>query len=222
MGDRAVCSWSGGKDATLALARERSSVERLFTTVSAATDRVTMHGVRPALIERQADALALPVDVVELPADPDDDEYAAIMRDQTTDYAERGFDRMVFADLFLEGVREYRESNLDGSGVEGVWPLWGRDTEALAAEFVDRGFRATVVCVDGTALDRSFLGRQFDDDFLADLPDDVDPCGEYGEFHTFVTDGPPFAAPVAVETGERVTRTVRGEAFHYVDLLPGE
>ncbi len=217
----AVCAWSGGKDATLALTRA-SSVERLFTTVSAATGRVTMHGVRPGLVRRQAEALSLPVDLVELPADPSDEEYAAVMRERVADHADRGFDRMVFADIFLDGVRAYRESTLAGTALDGAWPLWGADTGTLAAEFVDRGFQATVVCVDGTALDRSFVGRPFDEDFLADLPDGVDPCGEHGEFHTFVHDGPPFDAPVAVETGERVTRTVRGEEFHYVDLVPGD
>jgi Predicted ATPases of PP-loop superfamily len=222
MSERAVCAWSGGKDAALSLAAERSSVERLFTTVSAATDRVTMHGVRPALIERQAAALDVPVDIIELPADPTDDEYAAVMREQLADYADRGFDRVVFADIHLDGVREYRESTLDWAGLDGTWPLWGRDTGALATEFVDRGFVATVVCVDGSRLDQSFAGRRFDEDFLTALPDDIDPCGEHGEFHTFVHDGPPLAEPVAVETGDRVTRTVRGEAFHYADLLSGE
>lgn len=221
MSERAVCAWSGGKDAALALAAERASVERLFTTVSTATDRVTMHGVRPDLIERQAAALDLPVDVVELPPDPADDEYAAVMREQMADYAERGYDQVVFADIHLDGVRAYRESTLATAGLDGAWPLWDRDTERLAAEFVDRGFVATVVCVDGSRLDRSVAGRRFDDDLLAALPDGVDPCGEHGEFHTFVHDGPPFAAPVAVETGERVTRTVRGDEFHYADLLPG-
>jgi len=228
MTDRAVLSWSGGKDAALALGAIRDSddpeveVERLLTTVSAETDRVTMHGVRPDLVRRQASAAGLPLDLVELPADPSNDEYERVMAATMRGYADRGIDRVVFADLFLEDVREYRESNLADSPLRGHWPLWGRDTADLAATFLSRGFSATVVCVDGSALDRSFVGRPFDRSFLADLPEAVDPCGENGEFHTFVHDGPTFDRPVRVETGRRVTREVQGVEFHYCDLLARE
>ncbi|PSQ19846.1 ATP-binding protein [Halobacteriales archaeon QS_8_69_26] len=236
--DRAVLSWSGGKDAALALHELAGSggeggsgdvggapeiaVERLLTTVSAATDRVTMHGVRPELVERQAAAAGLPLDVLELPADPSNEEYEAAMTGQLREYADRGIDRAVFADVFLSDVRAYREENLSDTPLSGYWPLWGRDTEDLVEELLAAGFRATVVCVDGSALDRSFVGRDLDRDCLADLPEGVDPCGENGEFHTFVRDCPAFEAPVHVETGERVTRTVAGSEFHYCDLLPAE
>lgn len=216
-------SWSGGKDAALALDTLRADdsvrVTTLLTTVSAATERTTMHGVRPELVEAQADAVSLPIRLVTLPADPSNDEYEARMRAVHGELAAEGVERVAFGDLFLEDVRAYRESNLADSALSGLWPLWGRDTETLAREFVDRGFRAIVVCVDGSALDESFAGREYDASLLADRPDGVDPCAEHGEFHTFVVDGPGFASPVEVERGAVVTREIQGTAFHYRDLL---
>ncbi|MFC4358094.1 ATP-binding protein [Halobium salinum] len=218
-----VLSWSGGKDAAVALEALRDDpavrVTGLLTTVSAATDRTTMHGVRPELIEAQADALSLPLRTVELPADPSNDEYEARMRAVHDELAGEGVERVAFGDLYLEDVRAYRESNLADAALDGVWPLWGRDTGELAREFVDRGFRAIVVCVDGSVLDASFVGREYDASLLADLPDGVDPCAENGEFHTFVVGGPGFDSAVGVERGETVTRDVQGSAFHYQDLL---
>jgi uncharacterized protein (TIGR00290 family) len=226
--DPAVLSWSGGKDATFALHAIREAddpevrVERLLTTYSAETERTTMHGVRPELIERQAEALGLPLDLVELPPDPSNEAYEAVMAEAMAECADRGLRRVVFADLFLEGIREYREGNLRGTALSGHWPVWGRDTDAVAAAFLDAGYRAVVVCVDGDTLGASFAGREFDRDFLADRPGGVDPCGENGEFHTFVYDGPAFESAVAVETGDRVTREVGDGVFHYCDLVPGE
>lgn len=221
---RMVLSWSGGKDASLALAelRERDGVEvvELLTTVGADTGRVTMHGVRRELIERQADAVGVPLRVVELPPDPSNDEYEAVMDEVHADYEARGIDRVAFADLLLEDVREYREEQLADTDLDGWWPVWGRDTTAVARDFLDRGFRATVACVDSEHLDASFAGREYDDQFLRDLPDGVDPCGENGEFHTFVWDGPVFSEPIRVEVGETVTREVKWSEFHYADLLP--
>jgi len=218
-----VLSWSGGKDAAFALGRlgadPDAAVVELLTTVNADRDRVSMHGVRRSLLERQAAALDLPVTCIDLPESVGNDGYERRLREALSGYAARGIDRIAFADLHLEDVRAYRERTLEGTGVEGVWPLWGRETAALAEAVLEAGFRATVVCVDGSALDRSFVGRSFDRAFLADLPDGVDPCGEGGEFHTFVRDGPPFSTPVAVERGERVTREVGGTPFHYRDLV---
>lgn len=220
---RTVLSWSSGKDAAFALRELQRDPEvevaELLTTVSAVTDRVSMHGVRRSLVERQAAAIGLPLRVVELPAEPSNDEYEERMTGVMADYEARGFDRVAFADLFLEDVRAYREENLSGTEIDGSWPLWGRDTDELAREFEDAGFRATVVAVDGERLDGSFVGREFDAGFIADLPDGVDPCGEHGEFHTFVRDGPTFAETVDVEAGEVVTKPVGDGAYHYVDLV---
>lgn len=221
---RTVLSWSGGKDASVALAtlrdRDDARLVELLTTVRADNQRVSIHGVRRDLVRRQADALGLPLRVVELPPDATNDEYETVMADVHADYERRGVDRVAFADLHLESVREYREAQLDGTALDGWWPIWGRDTREVAREFLDAGFRATVVCVDGSVLDPSFVGREYDEAFLDELPDGVDPCGENGEFHTFVWNGPVFGESVPVEVGEQVTREIEGSEFHYVDLLP--
>lgn len=217
-----VLSWSGGKDAAYALfvlQNAGTEVVELLTTINEAYDRSSMHGVRRSLYDRQADAMGLDVNYVRLPPEPSNDEYDEIMARVVEGYRERGVERIAFADLYLEDVRSYREARLDGTGVEGYWPLWGRDTANLARTFLDAGFRATVVAVDGDALDESYAGREFDSQFLEDLPAAVDPCGENGEFHTFVWDGPIFESPVTVETGETVTREVGDSEFHYCDLL---
>jgi uncharacterized protein (TIGR00290 family) len=222
--DPAALAWSGGKDAAFALHAIRGAadpevhVERLLTTYSAGTGRTSMHGLRPELIERQADALGLPLDLVELPPDPSNEAYEAAMAAAMADLADRGIERVAFADLYLSGIREYREGNLEDTPVSGYWPLWGRDTAELAREFLDAGYRATVVCVDDD-LGPSFVGREFDRAFLADLPEGVDPCGENGEFHTFVRDGPAFSAAVPVRRGRTVTRDLGEGRFHYRDLL---
>lgn len=221
---KTVLSWSGGKDASYAL-REMidSGVEpvELLTTVSADTGRSSMHGVRRDLYERQAAALDLPIKFVEIPDDASNDEYESAMAEATAEYEQRGVERIAFADLYLEDVRAYREERLADTGIEGYWPIWGRDTDDVIREFLDAGFEAVVVAVDGEALDASFAGRSLDADFLADLPDGVDPCGEDGEFHTFVSDGPIFDRAVPVDRGERVTREVGPDdaPIHYCDLL---
>ena len=214
-------SWSGGKDCAVALRELRAdsgvAVSGLLTTVRADVQRSSMHGVRREHHEAQADALGLPLRVVELPADVENDEYERAMRGTLDAMAGDGVEAVAFADLFLEDVREYRETNVADSPVSGAWPLWGRDTAELARGFAD-DFDAVVVCVDDDALDESFVGRSFDREFLADLPEDVDPCGEHGEFHTFVRDGPGFEHAVDVEPTERVTKTVGDGEFHYCEL----
>ncbi|USZ66956.1 adenine nucleotide alpha hydrolase [Halorussus salilacus] len=221
-----VLSWSGGKDASFALRemhREGVEVVELLTTVSAQTGRSSMHGVGRELYERQADALGLPIRFVEIPADASNDEYEAALAEATDEYERRGIDRIAFADLYVEDIRAYRESRLEASDIEGYWPVWGRDTESLAREFAD-AFEATVVAVEDSALDESFAGRPFDESFLADLPEGVDPCGENGEFHTFVHDGPVFDRPVPVRTGETATVEPRhGDmVVHQCEVLPAE
>lgn len=221
---RVVLSWSGGKDAAAALAELRDApdveVVELLTTVNVARDRVSMHGVRRSLVARQAEALSLPVRFVELPEGVANEEYERRMGAVLDEYARRGVTHVAFADLFLEDVREYREAQLAETSVDGLWPVWGRETAAFADAFLDAGFRATVACVDGAHFDPGATGREYDRAFLRDLPDGVDPCGENGEFHTFVRDGPGFDAPVPVELGETVTRAVGDGEFHYRDLLP--
>ncbi|WP_049998057.1 Dph6-related ATP pyrophosphatase [Halococcus sediminicola] len=221
---RTVLSWSGGKDAAYALAEMRRAdsvtVKGLLTTVAADTGRSSMHGVRRELYERQAAALDLPIEFVELPTEPTNEAYERVMAAAIESYATRGIDRIAFADLLLDDVRAYREARLSDTDLDGYWPLWGRDTTTLAADFVER-FAATVVSVDGDLFDRSFAGRAFDAEFLADLPEVVDPCGENGEFHTFVWDGPIFEDGMQVRTGETVTRAVGDGEFHYCELVTG-
>lgn len=203
-----VLSWSGGKDASFALRemqQSKTDVIELLTTVSAETGRSSMHGVHRDLYERQAEALGLPIRFVEIPDDASNEEYEAAMAEATAEYERRGVEQIAFADLYLEDIRTYRENRLSESGVEGYWPIWGRDTTDVIREFLDAGFEATVVAVEDDALDASFAGRPLDEAFLADLPEDVDSCGENGEFHTFVHDGPVFDSPVPVRTGDVVT-----------------
>jgi uncharacterized protein (TIGR00290 family) len=175
-----------------------------------------MHAVRRELLREQAGALGLPLHEVDLPWPCSNEEYEALMAMAVATAKSDGVSRMVFGDLFLADVRAYREEALAGSGVEPVFPLWGRPTRELAAEMVERGIRATITCVDPQQLDPSFAGREFDRILLAELPDQVDPCGENGEFHTFVHEGPGFAAPIPVRTGDVVER----DGFVFADVVP--
>lgn len=213
-------SWSTGKDSAYALhvAREQLGVEivALLTTVTADHDRVSMHAVRRALLEQQADRLALPLEVVEIPAPCSNAEYERRMSARLGAGRAAGVDHIVFGDLFLEDIRAYREDRLEGTGITPVFPLWQRETGPLAAEMLDAGIRARVTCVDPAQLDPAFAGRELSRAFLDDLPSGVDPCGERGEFHTFAYDGPEFSAPVDVVAGEVVER----DGFVFADLLP--
>ena len=217
-----VLSWSGGKDSALALAELQRSDEfepvALLTSVTSGYDRISVHGVRRALLELQAQSIGLPL--VEISLDPNSSNvaYEAAFRHAVNNIRARWpeVEHIAFGDLFLEDVRAYRERLLSGSGFEPVFPIWGRNTADLAREFIDRGFNARLVCVDTTQLDESFAGRAFDSTLLEDLPSTADPCGERGEFHTFVSNGPIFANAVACEAGERVLRENR---FMYCDLL---
>lgn len=218
-----VLSWSGGKDSALALAALRDDpsfdVVALMTTVTHAYDRISIHGVRRALLRAQASSLGLPLLEVVLDAKSSNDAYdAAVAR--TLDEVRRTYPavrRIAFGDLFLEDVRRYREERLAPLGFEGLFPIWGTPTDALAQEFVDRGFVARLVCVDTTQLDATFSGRVFDHALLRELPASVDPCGERGEFHTFVSNGPGFREPIEYRVGEVV---LRDERFSYCDLIP--
>ncbi|MBE3590620.1 MAG: adenine nucleotide alpha hydrolase [Firmicutes bacterium] len=212
-------AWSGGKDSALALweARRRGwPVAGLLTTVTQPYDRISMHGVRTSLLDAQARALGLPCTRVEIPPDCPNDVYEERMGRALVRLREEGVDAVVFGDLFLEDIRAYRERQMEGSGLRPLFPLWGRNTAALAREFLAAGFRAVVVTVDPRQLDPRFAGREYDADFLAELPPGVDPCGERGEFHTFVYAGPIFPAPVPVRRGEVVERG----GFVFADLVP--
>ncbi|MGD9737373.1 MAG: ATP-binding protein [Solirubrobacterales bacterium] len=212
-------SWSGGKDSALALwlMREELGIEpaALLTTFTEDFDRVSMHGVRRQLVRAQAEAAGLPLVEVGIPAACVNEVYEARMAAALAAPPLAEVGAMAFADLYLEDIRAYREERLTGAGREALFPLWGRDTAALARRFVAAGFEAILVCVDPRKLDPSFAGRSFDRSLLEDLPAGVDPCGEEGEFHTFVHAGPVFAAPIEVERGERVER----DGFVFCDLL---
>jgi uncharacterized protein (TIGR00290 family) len=212
-------SWSGGKDSALALwalRREGVEPEALVTTVTDTYDRVSMHGVRRELLARQATALGIPLVEVVIPRACVNEVYEARMATAFASAPLAGVDAVAFGDLFLEDVRGYREARLAASGKRGVFPLWRRDTRSLAEEFMGLGFEAIVVCLDPRLLDPSLAGRAYDDRLLAELPASVDPCGENGEFHTFVYAGPVFAEPVPCETGEIVER----DGFVFCDLTP--
>ena len=215
-------AWSGGKDSALALATLledlRYEVVALLTTVTADYDRVSIHGVRRSLLHAQAAALTLPLEEAVIPARASNAEYdaaltAALERLGTRFPAAR---TVAFGDLFLEDIRAYREERLGAVGLATLFPLWGQDTAGLANEFVRQGYRAVVVCVDSEVLAPEFSGREFDAAFVRDLPAGVDPCGEQGEFHTFVYAGPTFAAPIVISRGETVVRDGR---FVYCDLI---
>ena len=217
---KAIASWSSGKDSAFALHQARLSGEfeiiAILTTVSTAYERVAMHGVRNALLDRQAEALGLPSIKVAIPSPCPNEIYEREMSQVMRGLRAEGVSAMIFGDLFLEDIRAYREARLKEVGVEGVFPLWKRDTAALAREMVACGLQARLSCVDPRKLDASFAGRSFDASLLAALPSEVDPCGENGEFHTLVTAGPMFHRRIDVALGEVVTR----DGFVFADLLP--
>jgi uncharacterized protein (TIGR00290 family) len=223
MKEKALVCWSGGKDSALALyeAQQKQDYEiaALLTTITDRYARVSMHGVREELLDRQCESLGIPVVKVRIAENSSEDDYRTKIAEVLARYRERGAKAVVFGDIFLEEVRNYREENLSEAGMEAVFPLWGRDTGELAETFIDLGFKAVVTCVDSQFLGQGHIGRSFDRWFLAGLPPDVDPCGENGEFHSFVYDGPPFGTRVAFRKGEIV---LREERFWYCDLVLAE
>jgi uncharacterized protein (TIGR00290 family) len=213
-------SWSSGKDSTLALHEARSAgeveVTGLLTTVNSTAGRVAMHAVRRVLLEAQAAALGLPLHVVELPWPCPNEVYEQRMSAAVGAARQQGVERMVFGDLFLADIRAYREASLAGTGITPVFPLWQRPTAVLAREMLACGIRAVITCVDPAQAPASLAGRWYDEALLEALPVGVDPCGESGEFHTFVADGPGFAYPLEVSIGETVER----DGFVFTDVLP--
>jgi uncharacterized protein (TIGR00290 family) len=223
MKTQVVLSWSGGKDSAMALRELRGQDEyevvSLMTSVSQEYRRISHHGVREVLLALQADALGIPLEKIYLPSGPNqpctNEVYEKIMADVMEKYNAQGVTTVAHGDLFLEDLRAWREANLAKAGMRGLFPLWKRDTTELAREIIALGFKAYLSCVEGK-VGPGFVGRPYDNDLLRDLPAGIEPCGEYGEFHTFVYDGPIFNRPVAVRVGEVVIRDGR----FYADLLP--
>ncbi|MBU0620768.1 MAG: adenine nucleotide alpha hydrolase [Gammaproteobacteria bacterium] len=214
-------SWSSGKDSAWALHVLRQSGEHevsgLFTTVNAAFDRVAMHAVRVELLRMQAEAAGLPLHVIEIPYPCSDEQYAAAMNDFMAQARAAGVQCMAFGDLYLEDVRRYREERMQGTGIAPVFPLWGRPTRELLRDMLDGGLRAHLTCVDPRVLPAAFAGQELTLELAAQMPPGTDCCGENGEFHTFVSAGPMFAHPLAIEMGEVVTR----DGFVFADCKPG-
>jgi uncharacterized protein (TIGR00290 family) len=214
-----LISWSGGKDSTLALYllnKQKYEVKTLFTTISSEYNRVSMHGIRSDLLEKQSNSIGIPLHIVSLPKNTTNEEYGMIMEKEMAYFKTKLINTVIFGDIFLEDVRKYRESNLSKIGMSAVFPLWKKDTAGLAREFIDMGFKAIITAVDSNFLDKSFVGKLFNREFLKLLPSNVDPCGENGEFHTFVFDGPLFSYPVEFKLGKIVFRDNR---FYYIDLI---
>jgi uncharacterized protein (TIGR00290 family) len=238
----AFFNWSGGKDSALALYHVRQSgewnVQRLLTTVTEDFQRVSMHGVREELLERQAESLGIPLVKCRLPAAASMQIYDARMMEVIARFKTEGIETALFGDIFLEDLRAYREETLAQSGIRAAFPLWKRNTRELIHEFVDLGFKAIIVCVNERRLNKSFAGRFIDREFIRDYPDTMDICGENGEYHSFVFDGPIFKQPIAFAVGETVYRDDTppqakddddcpssappgwDTAFWYTDLLP--
>ena len=221
MTENVLFTWSGGKDSALALYElhnaQRYTVAALLTTVTEDYDRISMHGVRRALLEQQARSLNLPLDIVYITRNSSNEEFEVRMKEKLMQYKSRGISSVVFGDIFLEDLRKYREDDLARGGMKAIFPIWKRETAELARTFIALGFKAVITCVDSQSLDKRFAGRAFDERFLSELPASVDPCGENGEFHSFVYAGPLFGESIRFKKGEVVLRDNR---LYFCDLLP--
>ena len=219
--EQVVLSWSGGKDSAMAayhlLASQKYEIAALLTTVTEDFDRISMHGVRRVLLEQQAESLAIPLHKILIPKDCPNEIYESRMREALTHFKDRGIRKIAFGDLFLDDVKRYRDERLAQAGMTGLYPIWMRDTDELVRTFIGLGFKAILACVDTQAIDAAFAGREIDHQLLRDLPDNADPCGENGEYHSFVYAGPIFKKAIPCRAGERVMRTAR---FNYCDIVP--
>ncbi|MBO6183484.1 MAG: diphthine--ammonia ligase [Chryseobacterium sp.] len=211
MKPKALFNWSSGKDSALALYKilkeDQFEITSLLTSINKEFQRISMHGVHVSLLEKQAESLGFPLIKMEIPKEPSMEEYSEIMSKTMNEIKSQGVTHSIFGDIFLEDLRKYREDQLQPIGMEGVFPLWKQNTTELINEFLSLGFKTIVTCVNETYLDKSFAGRIIDTDFIKDLPENVDPCGENGEFHTFTFDGPIFKKPIDFEIGEIVKKT---------------
>jgi uncharacterized protein (TIGR00290 family) len=220
--EKVIVGWSGGKDSALALYEilkaGKYEVLELLTTLTRDYDRISIHGVRRELLEHQAKSLGFPLEEMFISKSASNEEYERELLRILAGHRDRGAFSAVFGDIFLEGVRKYREQLLSRIGVKCIFPLWKKDTRELARSFINSRFKAVITNVDSNVLGKEFAGRQFDEQFLSDLPSNVDPCGENGEFHSFVYDGPIFHERILFTKGETVLRENR---FYYCDLIPG-
>lgn len=238
---KAYLNWSSGKDAAFSLYNLQKEggleISKLVTTINSDVDRISMHGVKKELLERQAQSVGLPLHIIELAGNVSMATYSDTMQKQVEILKKEGFTHSIFGDIFLEDLRAYREEQLEKSGIKAVFPLWKKDTRELINDFIDAGFKAISVCVNAKLLDASYCGRILDKSFIESLPAGVDPCGENGEFHTFVFDGPIFKDPIQFVIGEKVQRSYQASekkedncfsdeqrtwdtGFWYCDLLP--
>ena len=243
MKKKAIFNWSSGKDSALALYKilqeDKTEVVSLLTSVNQKYNRISMHGVRAELLEQQTESIGLPLYKMEIPEMPTMEDYEMVMRKTLNTFKEKGVTHSIFGDIFLEDLRKYREDKLAEIQLEAIFPLWKIPTKDLIREFLDLGFKTIVTCVNERNLDKSFVGRIIDDQFIADLPENVDVCGENGEFHTFTFDGPIFSKPIDFDIGEIVYRkyekpkqetsnqacdtndsTAFDYGFWYCDLIP--
>ncbi|VAX41153.1 COG2102: Predicted ATPases of PP-loop superfamily [hydrothermal vent metagenome] len=213
-----IFCWSGGKDSAMALYRiqqeNRYHVVALLTTVTHDYDRISMHGVRRSLLHQQAESLGIPLDEVFITKGANNNEYENRMGEAFQKHHQAGIQKVVFGDIFLEDLKEYRERQLEKHDLQCLFPLWKQETLGLAQEFIAVGFRAVTCCIDPRKLSESFAGKVIDEKFLSDLPADVDPCGENGEFHSFVFDGPIFQKAIQIQVGKTVLR----DSFFFCDL----
>jgi uncharacterized protein (TIGR00290 family) len=222
-------NWSSGKDSALALyhllQNKHFNIGKLLVSINAHHDRVSMHGLRRSLLEKQIKSIGLPDMSIELPEQPSMPEYEKLMKETVTALKNEGYDHTAFGDIFLEDLRRYREQQLSKFNITAHFPLWQRDTKELLNEFLSLGFKAILVCIRGDLLDKSFAGRMIDKDFINDLPPGVDPCGENGEFHTFCFDGPIFKTPVSFQKGDIVYKEYKDPqkegpiGFWFCDLI---
>ena len=219
--NKAIMSWSGGKDSSMAYYEARKiqglEISALLTTVTEGYDRISMHGVRCTLLEQQAESLGVPVEKVTISQKSSNEEYELKTKEKFLYFKGQGVSSVVIGDIFLEDLKQYREEKLSEVEMTGIFPIWKRDTSELARTFIDLGFKAVITCIDSQVLDKKFIGREFDQQFLSDLPFNIDPCGENGEFHSFVTDGPIFQHAIRCQKGEVVLRDNR---FYFCDLIP--
>jgi len=221
MREKVIVAWSGGKDSALALYETLNSgryeVQELLTIVTKDYDRISIHCVRRVLLEQQANALGFPLKKTFISKGASDEEYENELLKTLKKQRDNGVFSVVFGDIFLEDIRRYREQILAKVGMNGIYPLWKKDTQALARKFINLGFKAIITSIDSNVLTKDFVGREYNEQFLSDLPENVDQCGENGEFHSFVYNGPIFHESVSFKKGEKVLRENR---FYYCDLLP--
>ena len=213
---KAFCNWSGGKDSALAcyyaMQDNQYSVEKLVTNIEHDSQRISMHGVTETLLDLQSAAMGISLQKLRFPSQPSMHDYETIVTGSLQSLKNEAYTHNIFGDIFLEDLKRYRETSLKTYGIKAVFPLWKKDTRILLQSFLDLGFKTVVVCLDASKLDKSFAGRIIDNNFIKDLPAGVDPCGENGEFHTFVFDGPIFKSPVSYSLGAQYFKELKAPA----------